>query len=144
MKNGTKTALKGNFDGPSPDVGKATQFKPGNPGGGRPRTAKFAEAVRQLAAEVGRDGKTKMQKLAEHCYKRAMAGSIRHAELVLHYGEGRPALRSEEELSPMEQPSLPATDASKLENKSVAEIETFREKLLRGEALEIPPAPRPN
>jgi hypothetical protein len=127
VKNGNQSAFKG----PSPDVGKATQFKPGNRGGGRPRTAKFAEACRQLAAEVGKDGRTGVQKLADYCLRQAMKGSARHAEMFLHYGEGKPA------------PRLPAPNADKFENASVAEIEDFREKLLRRETLEIPPT-KPN
>jgi hypothetical protein len=146
MKNGAKTVRKSKsgFDGPSPDVGKATQFKPGNKGGGRPRTAKFAEAVRQIAAEIGKDGRTGAQRLAEHCFKRAMKGSVRHLELFLHYAEGKPVTRSEEELFPPEQPSRPLCETGKFENASATELEAFREKLLRGEILEIPPKSKPN
>ncbi|MGH9740588.1 MAG: hypothetical protein ACRD4X_18675 [Candidatus Acidiferrales bacterium] len=137
MKNGVKTAsrLKG---GVSPDVGKATQFKPGNPGGGRPRTAKFAEAFRQLAAEVNAKGKTGAQAFAEYCWKRAMKGSARHAEMVKHYAEGRPATRSEEETFPTDSPleAAPTADTDK--------IKSLRDRLARGEVFEIPPTKKPN
>jgi hypothetical protein len=80
------------FDGPTPDVGKATQFKAGNPGGpGRPRTAKFSEAARQLLAEIGpKSVETNAEVLVRHCFKKAMHGSPRHLELLLAYVEGRP------------------------------------------------------
>lgn len=121
---------------------KATQFKRGNEGGpGRPRTAKFAEACRQLASELGKDGKTGAQILAEFCLKKGLKGSARHLEMFLHYAEGRPATRSEEEVFPMEPQPIAPVDASKIENKTVTEIQDFREKLLRGEMLEIPPKP---
>jgi hypothetical protein len=76
------------------EIGKRTRFKPGqksaNPKG-RPRTAKFSEAVRQIAAEVNpKTGETNAQELARHTFRRAIAGSVRHQELLLNYGEGRP------------------------------------------------------
>jgi hypothetical protein len=57
---------------------------------GRPRTAKFSDAARRLAEEIGRGGKTGAQQLAEHCFRRALKGSARHAELFLNYSEGKP------------------------------------------------------
>lgn len=82
------------FKGPSPDVGKATQFKPGNPGGpGRPRSARFSDAAKELAAEVRKVGKREVsgaEELAKVCFNRAVRGSVRHAELFLAYAEGKP------------------------------------------------------
>jgi hypothetical protein len=79
------------FKGPTPDVGKATQFKAGNPGGpGRPRTAKFSEAAREILAEIdAKSGETNAGCLVRHCFKKAMHGSARHLELLLAYAEGK-------------------------------------------------------
>ncbi len=67
-------------------------FLPGRSGNpkGRPRTAKFSDAARQLAEEIGQSGKTGAEQLAEHCFRRALKGSLRHAELFLNYTEGKP------------------------------------------------------
>jgi hypothetical protein len=80
--------------GVSPDVGKQTQFQPGNPGGGRPRSAKFSDAVKLLAVEVSERkkyvGLSNAEALAAYCFDRAMKGSARHAEMFLGYAEGKP------------------------------------------------------
>ena len=69
-------------------------FLPGESGNpnGRPRTAKFSEAVRRLAAESGAepDGQTGAERLAQHCFKKGLQGSARHLALFLEYSEGRP------------------------------------------------------
>lgn len=67
-------------------------FLPGQSGNrqGRPRTAKFSEACRRLFEEIGQNGKTGAEELAEHCFRRALKGSARHAELFLNYSEGKP------------------------------------------------------
>jgi len=129
-KNGTKTAKnrKPGFNGPSPEVGKATQFKPGNPGGpGRPRTAKFSEAARQIADEIETKGKYKgmtgAQRLAQHCFDRGMKGSARHAELFLGYAEGRPNYAVEL--------TGPGGGALKLENMTQADIDARIAELMR-------------
>jgi Family of unknown function (DUF5681) len=85
-----KTADKQREKLPGGITGKG--FMPGQSGnpGGRPRTAKFSDAVRQLSAELGSKGKTGAEQLAENCFKRALKGSARHAELFLSYAEGRP------------------------------------------------------
>jgi Family of unknown function (DUF5681) len=61
----------------------------GNPQG-RPRAAKFSEACRRLAEEIGQAGRTGAEQLAECCFRRALKGSARHAELFLNYTEGKP------------------------------------------------------
>ena len=68
-------------------------FQPGVSGNpnGRPRTAKFSEAARQLLAEIdARTGETNAECLVRHCFKKAQQGSPRHLELLLAYVEGRP------------------------------------------------------
>ena len=67
-------------------------FLPGQSGNtqGRPRTARFAEAARQLASEIGKNGLTGAEELAQYCFRRALKGSARHAELFLNYSEGKP------------------------------------------------------
>ena len=76
------------------EIGKRTRFKPGqrsaNPAG-RPRTAKFSEAMRQVLAEVNpSSGETNAELLARHCFQKAIAGSARHLGLALSYVEGKP------------------------------------------------------
>jgi hypothetical protein len=75
------------------EIGKRTRFKPGqkspNPAG-RPRTAKFSEAMRSLLAEVNASGETNAELLARHCFQKAIAGSARHLGLALSYVEGKP------------------------------------------------------
>jgi hypothetical protein len=68
-------------------------FKPGVSGNpnGRPRTAKFNEAARLVLAEIETaSGDSNAELLVKHCLKKAMRGSVRHAELLLAYAEGRP------------------------------------------------------
>jgi hypothetical protein len=43
-----------------------------------------------LAEEIGEDGTTGAEQLAEHCFHQALKGSARHAELFLNYTEGKP------------------------------------------------------
>jgi len=78
------------------EAGRATQFRPGESGNlqGRPATAKFSQACKELAAEIHPKQRcTKAQALAAKCYERAMKGkgNPRWAELFLHYAEGKPA-----------------------------------------------------
>jgi hypothetical protein len=99
-------------------------FLPGSSGNplGRPRTAKFSEAARRLAEEIGQNGRTGAEELAEYCFHRALKGSVRHAELFLHYTEGKP--KQGVELSG------PNGDAMKFEDMSDAEIDTRLKALL--------------
>ena len=77
---------------PRPPNGEKTRWKPGQSGNpkGRPRTAKFSEAMAQLWKEIGKSGDSKAEELAAHCFTRAMGGSVRHAELCIAYVEGKP------------------------------------------------------
>ena len=100
-------------------------FQPGVSGNpnGRPRTAKFSEAARQLLAEIdARTGETNAESLVRHCLKRAMHGSARHLELLLAYVEGKP--KQGVELSG------PDGGAMKFENMSDAELDTRLKDLL--------------
>jgi hypothetical protein len=106
------------------EAGKATQFKAGNPGGpGRPATSKFADAARWLAAQIGARDKTNALRLAESCFKRAMNGSARHAELLLAYAEGRP--RQTVEMSG------PNGGAMRFESMSDVELDARLDELLK-------------
>src|SRR6516164_65411 len=85
---------KTGFRGPSPDVGKTTQFKPGNRAnpGGRPKTAPLSQACRELlAALVPNDpeGRTYAQAIAETLAQKALAGDIRAAQEIADRAEGR-------------------------------------------------------
>ena len=100
-------------------------FQPGVSGNpnGRPRTAKFSEAARRLAEEIGQNGKTGAEQLAEHCFRCALKGSTRHAELFLAYTEGKP--KQGVELSG------PDGGAMRFENMTDAEINARLQELLR-------------
>ena len=75
-----------------------------------------------MSEEIGQDGRTGAEQLAEHCFRRALKGSARHAELFLNYTEGKP--KQGVELSG------PNGDAMKFENMSDAELDTrLKERL---------------
>jgi hypothetical protein len=100
-------------------------FQPGVSGNpnGRPRTAKFSEAARQLLAEIdAKSGETNAEYLVRHCFERAMHGSARHLELLLAYVEGKP--KQGVELSG------PDGGAMKFENMSDAELDARLKDLL--------------
>src|SRR5215472_16638537 len=85
---------KTGFRGPSPDVGKATQFKPGNRAnpGGRPKSAPLSQACREsLAAPVPDDPdcRTYAQAIAETLAQKALAGDIRAAQEIADRAEGK-------------------------------------------------------
>lgn len=67
-------------------------FLPGQSGNpaGRPRTAKFNEAAREVAAEIDKKGDSGAERLARYCFRRAMKGSTKHAVIFLGYAFGRP------------------------------------------------------
>jgi hypothetical protein len=100
-------------------------FQPGVSGNpnGRPRTAKFSEAARQLLAEIdAKSGETNAECLVRHCFKKAKQGSPRHLELLLAYVEGKP--KQGVELSG------PDGGAMRFENMSEVEIDARLKALL--------------
>ena len=100
-------------------------FLPGQSGNpqGRPRTAKFSDAARRLTEEIGENGMTGAEQLAEYCFRQALKGSVRHAELFLAYTEGKP--KQGVELSG------PNGDAMKFKNMSLLKIDSRLEELLK-------------
>lgn len=118
----SKTTLKQRGKRPGGITGKG--FLPGHSGNpnGRPRTAKFSEAARRLAEEIGQNGRTGAEQLAEHCFRRALKGSARHVELFLAYTEGKP--KQGVELSG------PDGSAMRFENMTDAELDARLQKLL--------------
>ena len=100
-------------------------FQPGVSGNpnGRPRTARFSEAARQLLAEIdAKSGETNAEVLVRHCFKKAMHGSARHLELLLAYVEGKP--KQGVELSGLD------GGAMRFENMSDAELDVQLKALL--------------
>ena len=85
---------KTGFRGPSPDVGKTTQFKRENRAnpGGRPKSAPLSQACRELlAAPVPDDpeGRTYAQVIAETLAQKALPGDIRAAQEIADRAEGK-------------------------------------------------------
>jgi hypothetical protein len=118
------TAKQRENDGKRPGGITGRGFLPGRSGNplGRPRTAKFSDAARRLAEEIRQGGKTGAEQLAEHCFRQALKGSARHAELFLAYTEGKPK-------QGVELPG-PNGDAMKFANMSDAEIDARLKALL--------------
>ena len=85
---------KTGFRGPSPDVGKETQFKKGQSGnpGGRPKVAPLSNAARNvLAKPVPNDpeGRTYAEAIAQMLADLALEGDIRAAQELTDRAEGR-------------------------------------------------------
>lgn len=80
-KNGKKTG----FRGPSPDVGKATQFQPGNPGGGRPKSKPISDA---LLAALG--DPSELKKIITAIIKEAKDGNVKAFTEIRDTVEGKP------------------------------------------------------
>ena len=86
---------KTGFRGPSPDVGLATQFKPGQPSanpGGRPKTAPLSQACRELLAQPvpgDAEGRTYAQAIAAQLGEKAIAGDIVAIRELADRAEGR-------------------------------------------------------
>lgn len=57
---------------------------------GRPRTADLKLAVRDFAGEALDNNKSRLQQWLETADRRARQGSVKHLELLLAYGWGRP------------------------------------------------------
>jgi hypothetical protein len=76
---------KNGFRGPTPDVGKATQFKPGNKGGpGRPKTKILREIAREIIEETDpKRKKIRARVLLDALIKRAQEGSLGHFQQLL-------------------------------------------------------------
>ena len=89
---------KSGFRGPSPDVGKDTQFRPGQSGNpsGRPKSRLISEAYRRILEEI--DPK-KQQSLAERVARavinRALRGDVRAASEVADRTEGKAVQKME-------------------------------------------------
>ena len=85
---------KTGFRGPSPEVGRATQFKAGNRAnpGGRPKMAPLSLACREvLATPVPNDpeGRTYAEAIAKKLAQKALAGDIRAAQELADRAEGK-------------------------------------------------------
>src|SRR6266699_3665563 len=88
------------FRGGSPDVGKATQFKPGKSGnpGGRPK-ALVSDATRDwLKAVDPRTGKSNAEMVAQAQGKKALKGDTSAYTAVRDTSEGRPAQMQQHEV----------------------------------------------
>lgn len=94
MASRHKSGTKGVFDGPSPDVGKATQFQPGMSGNpnGRPRTRELAELLRSIGDELVGKGKRRhrrAERMLRKFYQRAESHSDRAAIEILDRIDGK-------------------------------------------------------
>jgi hypothetical protein len=84
---------KTGFRGPSPDVGKETQFKPGNMAnpGGRPKKTLLSDASREWLEQIDKKtGKTNAQLAAEMVGKKLLQGSAEHYRSIGDRTEGKP------------------------------------------------------
>ena len=86
---------KTGFRGPSPDVGKATQFQPGNQANpaGRPKIMWFREELRAGLAELVPGDKRRrsfMQKIRETLLQAAAKGDLRSIESIMDRIDGKP------------------------------------------------------
>ena len=97
---------KTGFRGPSPDVGKTTQFRAGhspNPGG-RPKTAPLSHACREVLAQPvpgDPEGRTYAERIALMLAKKAAEGDIRAAQELADRAEGRARQAIEIEHTPL-------------------------------------------
>ena len=85
---------KTGFRGPSPDVGKATQFKPGNRAnpGGRPKKTKITDATREWLESVDpKTGKTNAELVVEAQGRQARKGNTGAFNALGDRSEGKPA-----------------------------------------------------
>lgn len=77
---------KSGFRGPSPDVGKATQFKPGQTGnaGGRPKSKPFLEEILKQIKEHPEDVAAAIQKL----FSKAKEGDLTYLRELMDRVDG--------------------------------------------------------
>jgi hypothetical protein len=88
------------FRGPNPDVGKATQFQPGESGnpGGRPK-ALISDATRDWLKEIDPEtGKTNAVLVAEAQGKKALDGETSSYNALADRTEGKPAQTQQHEV----------------------------------------------
>lgn len=85
---------KSGFRGPSPDVGKATQFKPGVSGnpGGRPSKRLLDEMYEELLLA---DNAEAAKAIALAMLKRARKGDVKSAQLINERTQGKPKQQTE-------------------------------------------------
>lgn len=91
---------KTGFRGGSPDVGKATQFKPGKSGnpGGRPK-ALIADASREWLKQIDRNtGQTNAELIAKAQGKKALKGETSAYNAIADRTEGKPAQTQQHEV----------------------------------------------
>jgi hypothetical protein len=89
-----KAVKKTGFRGPSPDVGKATQFQPGNRAnpGGRPKTAILSQTARERLADVDPQdsaGRTYAMIIVDAQIEEAVKGDLDAAAWLADRAEGR-------------------------------------------------------
>jgi len=79
---------KTGFRGPSPEVGKATQFKPGQSGnpGGRPKETPITDALRQALSDPA-----ELERFISAVIKKAKKGDVKAFQAVSDRIEGKPA-----------------------------------------------------
>ena len=110
------------FRGPSPQVGRATQWQPGCPSpnpGGRPKKTPLSDACREvLASPVPGDpeGRTYAEKIAATLAEKAANGDIRAAQELADRAEGKARQSVEIEN---------ATLRAAFERMSKTELETY-------------------
>jgi hypothetical protein len=81
---------KTGFRGPSPDVGKATQFQKGNKLGGRPRYKTITTAYIAKLEELARNGNSTIaEMLAEAQIKKALKGDTIAVREITDRTEGK-------------------------------------------------------
>ena len=88
---------KTGFRGPNPEVGKATQFKPGQSGnpGGRPRAIISYWLRHELEALDPETQQAVAQRLVRVLVDKALAGDVRAIQVIAERMEGKPMQRED-------------------------------------------------
>ena len=83
---------KTGFRGPSPNVGKATQFKPGESGnpGGRPKAILSYWLRYELEALDSETQQEVARKIAQVLIQKALAGDVKAIQVIAERVEGKP------------------------------------------------------